>query len=131
MLEGKRPMMVRLAYLHQGDTVPLTSRSPMGKFGMYNKFTAHPGQRDRLVEQLLSAAKLMENATGCELYIVNTSPNEADIVWVTEVWESEEDHRASLSIEGVPELIERTMPLVAGPPEQIRVVPVGGKGLVV
>jgi quinol monooxygenase YgiN len=97
---------------------------------MYNKFVAHHGQRERLVEQLLIAAKLMENAAGCQLYIVNTSPSEADAVWVTEVWESEERHRASLSVEDAAELIQETMPLIAAPPESIRVVPVGGKGLV-
>ncbi len=101
----------------------------MTKLGLYTKFTARAGQRKRLVERLLSAATLMENATGCELYIVNTSPDQADTVWVTEVWDSEEHHRASLSIEGVPALIENTMPLLASPPEQIRVTPIGGKGL--
>lgn len=71
----------------------------------------------------------MENAAGCVLYIVNTDPADADAVWVTEVWEREEDHAASLTIEGVQPLIEETMPLLASPPEQIRVGLVGGKGL--
>ncbi|MHB8574248.1 MAG: putative quinol monooxygenase [Dehalococcoidia bacterium] len=101
----------------------------MGKFGLYNKFTARAGQRDQLVEQLLSAARLVEQAPGCELYIVNISPNDAATVWVTEVWTSEDHHRDSLSLAGVPALIAETMPLLAGPPEQIKLVPVGGKGL--
>lgn len=96
---------------------------------MYNKFIARPGQRDRLVEQLLRAAEGVRNAPGCELYIVNTSADEPDAVWVTEVWDSEEHHRASLSTEGAAALIAETLPLLAGRSQQIRVVPVGGKGL--
>ncbi|GAC1641913.1 MAG: antibiotic biosynthesis monooxygenase [Chloroflexota bacterium] len=101
----------------------------MSKLALYTKFSAHPGQRDRLVEQLLGAARLMDSAPGCALYIVNTSPDDAGTVWVTEVWESPQQHRDSLSIEGVPSLIEQTMPLLAAAPEQIRLTPVGGKGL--
>ncbi len=102
----------------------------MSRIGLYVKFTARPGQRDLLVAQILSAAKLMEAARGCELYIVNTSPTEADVAWVTEVWSSHADHEASLSIPGVRETIERTMPLLAGRPERTDTLPVGGKGLV-
>jgi quinol monooxygenase YgiN len=101
----------------------------MTRLGLYTKFTVHPGQRDRLVETLLGGAAHMDHVAGCELYIVNESSEHPDMVWVTEVWDSEEQHRASLSLEGVPELIQQTMPLLAGPPEQIRVMPLGGKGL--
>ena len=99
----------------------------MSAFGLYAKFTARPGHRDALVEQLLGAAELVGNAPGCELYLINTSPIEADAVWVTEVWRSRAEHEASLSISGVRELIQRTMPLLAGTPKRIDVLPVGGK----
>jgi quinol monooxygenase YgiN len=101
----------------------------MTKFGVYNRFAVRPGRRDQLVKQLLAASKLVEDAPGCELYIVNTSSDDPDVVWVTEVWESEGHHRASLAIEGVPALIQETLPLLAAPPQQIRVTPLGGKGL--
>jgi quinol monooxygenase YgiN len=99
------------------------------RVGLYVKFTARPGQRDALVEQLLHAAKLVASAPGCEAWIVNTSPSEADTVWVTEVWRSMADHDASLAGEEVRATIARAMPLLAGPPERIDVLPVGGKGL--
>jgi quinol monooxygenase YgiN len=100
----------------------------MTKFGMFNKFAAHAGKGEELLQHLLKAASLVENAAGCELYIVNMSPSEPDVVWVSEIWDREEDHRASLSNEGATELIQATIPLLARPPEQILVVPVGGKG---
>lgn len=101
----------------------------MSAYGCYVKFTARPGQREKLVGLLLKAAAGVEAAPGCELYIINTSASEAEGVWVTEVWRSQEDHDASLSIEGAQELIKQVLPLLAGSPERIDLVPVGGKGL--
>ncbi len=72
----------------------------MSAYGCYVKFTAQPGQCDALVEHLLSAAALTEKATGCQLYIINTSPTEPESAWVTEVWRSQQEHDASLTIEG-------------------------------
>jgi quinol monooxygenase YgiN len=63
------------------------------------------------------------------LYLINTSPTEPESVWVTEVWRSQEEHDASLSNEGVQEAISHVLPLLAGSPEKIDVLPVGGKGL--
>jgi len=97
-------------------------------YGCYVKFTAQPGQRDALVEHLLCAAALVEKAAGCELYIINTSTTEPDRVWVTEVWRSQAEHDASLTIEGAQAAIKQVLPLLAGSPEKIDVLPVGGKG---
>lgn len=101
----------------------------MSAYGCYVKFTARPGQREALVELLLKAATLVEQAPGCELYVINTSPVEADSVWVTEVWKSEAEHDASLSVPGAKEQIKQVLPLLAGRPEKIDVQPVGGKGI--
>jgi quinol monooxygenase YgiN len=101
----------------------------LSRFGLFGKFTAQPGQRDRLVEHLLDAARFMEDAKGCELYVVSTSESDANGVWVTEIWESEADHDASLALDGVLELIERARPLIAEMSDRVELVPVGGKGL--
>lgn len=101
----------------------------MSTYGCYVKFTTQPGKRDALVEHLLRAAASAGQAAGCELYIVNTSPSEPESVWVTEIWRSQEEHDASLTVEGAQEAIKQVLPLLAGPPEKIDVQPVGGKGL--
>ena len=101
----------------------------MSAYGCYVKFTAQPGQRDALVEHLLSAAALVEKAPGCQLYIINTSPTEPESAWVTEVWRSQQEHDASLTIEGAQAAIKQVLPLLAGSPEKIDLLPVGGKGL--
>ncbi len=100
----------------------------MSKFGLYGKIIAQAGQRDALVLVLLEAAAALEHVPGCELYIVNTSPTEPDVVWVTEVWNSQADHQASLTRDEVKALIQRGRPLIAGG-ERIELVPRGGKGL--
>jgi quinol monooxygenase YgiN len=101
----------------------------MTAYGCYVKFTAQSGRRDTLVEHLLRAAAFVERAAGCELYIINTSPTESECVWVTEVWRSQQEHDASLTVEGAQEAIKQVLPLLAGVPEKIDVLPVGGKGL--
>ncbi len=102
----------------------------MSRVGLYVKFKTQPGRRDTFVEILLESARQMESLPGCRLYLVNTSPTEPDVVWVTEVWDSMAEHDASLNLPGAAEAIQRALPLLAGPPERIDVVPVGGKGLV-
>ena len=98
-------------------------------FAMGGKLLAQPGQRDALVEILLEAARLLGDMPECEHYIVNTVPEEPDAVWVTELWASEEAHGASLEREDVRALIQRAMPLIAGMTDQVRLTPVGGKGI--
>jgi quinol monooxygenase YgiN len=98
-------------------------------FGLFGKFTANEGQRDALAANLLRAADLMKAVPGCLLYVVNTSDAEPSAVWVTEIWQDETAHGASLSIPGVRDLISSTMPLLAGAPDGTRFTPIGGKGL--
>ena len=103
--------------------------TPVPRFGLFGKFTAVPGQRDALAERLLAAAAMVADAPGCELYLVHISPDDEDAVWVSEVWASEADHKASLRVQGAAEFIKATMPLIAEISDQVRTVPLGGKGL--
>jgi quinol monooxygenase YgiN len=100
----------------------------MSKFGLYGKMMVQSGQRDALVAILLEAAASMQDIPGCELYIINVSPTEPDVMWITEIWRSQADHEASLIRDDVKALIQRGMPLIAGG-ERIEIVPLGGKGL--
>jgi quinol monooxygenase YgiN len=100
----------------------------MSKFGLYGKIIVQSGQRDALVAILLEAAALMQHVPGCELYIVNISPTEPDVMWMTEVWTSQAAHEASLTKDEIKALIKRGMPLIVGG-ERIEIVPIGGKGI--
>jgi quinol monooxygenase YgiN len=98
------------------------------KYGMINKLVAKPGQRDAIVHILLAGARMQGEMKGCDLYIVHTSPTEADLIWVTEVWRSKEDHEASLKSAEVRALIEKGRPLIASI-EPTVTIPQGGKGM--
>jgi quinol monooxygenase YgiN len=101
----------------------------MSPYGCYVKFTARPGQRDALVDHLLHAAALAENAPGCQVYIVNISPSEPESVWVTEVWRSQQEHDASLNVGEAQAAIKQVLLLLAGSPEKVDLLPMGGKGV--
>jgi len=96
---------------------------------MLGKLTAERGKGDELAAILLEAAELLGTDENCLLYVVNRVDRQPDTVLVTEAWRGEEAHRASLEREEVRALISRAGPLLAGPPEPIRIRPLGGKGL--
>ena len=82
-----------------------------------------------LATALLRIAEALRESPGCELYVVNLSADEPDIVWVTEIWADEVSSDRALSGElgeaGIGEVIE----LLAGPPELVELSPLGGQGL--
>ena len=99
------------------------------RFGMQARFTTHPGRGADLAAMLLEAAAGLETRDACLLYLVGRDVEEPDVVWVTEAWTDQESHAASLQDPAALELIQRALPLLAGPPEARQIDPVGGKGL--
>ncbi len=98
-------------------------------FGILVRFTARPGQGGAFAEMLLEAAKSLDDVAECLLYVVSRDAEDPDIVWVAESWTDQQAHTASLQDPGAQALIERALPLLAAPPEAIRLQPLGGKGL--
>ncbi len=102
----------------------------MNKYGLHGKLTATPGNGDKLATILLEAARLVATAPGCHLYLVSKDQIDADAVWVTEVWDSKEDHDNSLNVPGVRDLIGQAMPNLNGRPEKGQELQVlGGTGI--
>jgi quinol monooxygenase YgiN len=104
-------------------------------YGLIGKLVATPGQREALIAILLEGVAAMP---GCLSYIIARDPAEAEGIWITEVWDSEESHRASLALPAVQQAIARARPLIAGfggsqdeaKPLRFVTEPVGGHGLV-
>jgi quinol monooxygenase YgiN len=102
----------------------------MNKYGLYGKLQAKNGQGAALGQILLEAAALMQNAKGCILYVVSVEAEQPDNIWVTEIWDSKEDHDSSLYLPGVRELIAKAMPLLGEPPSRGTTLEVlGGVGI--
>ena len=53
----------------------------------------------------------------------------ADAFWITEVWDSPESHKASLTLPDVRQAIARGKPLIASIGDGVITTPVGGYGL--
>jgi quinol monooxygenase YgiN len=95
-------------------------------YGLIGKMLATPGQRDALIGVLLDGVKHMP---GCLSYVVARDAKDADAIWITEVWDTEASHAASLTLPSVRAAIAKGRPLIAGFGEQTVTTPVGGPGL--
>ena len=95
-------------------------------YGLIGKMKAAPGQRDALISILLDGVSGMP---GCLSYVIAQDPADADAIWITEVWDSQASHKASLSLPSVKDAISRGRPLIAGFDQHLETVPVGGHGI--
>lgn len=95
-------------------------------FGLMGKMRAQPGKRDELLDILLDSTDAMP---GCLSYVIARDPSDADAIWISEVWDSRDSHKASLQLPAVQAAIKQAMPLIAGFETSIETEPVGGFGL--
>lgn len=99
----------------------------MDKYSVYGNIVAKPGHGDELLGYLLEAAEGMQAVDNCYCYIVGINPDEADTVYVFEVWENEAAHQASLQMPVFRELINKAKPIIAGMNDYPNLVIKGGK----
>lgn len=123
----------RREFLTMAGAVALTATSSANAFsegkkmyGLIGKMTAVAGKRDELIAILLEGTGGMP---GCLSYIVAKDPADADAIWITEVWDNQESHKASLSLPAVKQAIARGKPLIAGFSNGTVTEPVGGIGI--
>lgn len=95
-------------------------------YGLITKIIATTGKRDTLIEILLTASSSM---SGCLSYVVARDKTDAHALWVTEVWQSQEAHQASLALPSVQEAISQGRPLIAEFAQRFETEPSGGHGL--
>ena len=107
-----------------GTAIAQSAEQPM--FGLIGRMRAKPGQRTALIAQLMEG---VSNMPGCLSYIIAEDMEDADGIWVTEVWDREESHEASLSLPAVRAAITRARPLIAEIGAGNVTRPIGGHGL--
>ncbi len=95
-------------------------------YGVIGKMRAVAGRRDDLAAILLEGVSQMP---GCLSYVVSMDASDADVIWVTEIWDGKHSHAASLSLPFVKDSIARAKPLIAAFEQYIETTPVGGHGL--
>lgn len=95
-------------------------------YGLIGKMIAAPSQRDALIAVLLEGVGDMP---GCLSYIVAKDTADPDAIWITEAWDNQDSHKASLSLPAVRQAIARGKPLIADFADSFVTQPVGGQGL--
>ena len=95
-------------------------------YGLIGKMTAKPGQRDMLQAILLDNDGGMP---GCFSYVIAQDPEDHDSLWITEVWDTQASHAASLTLPSVQTAIAKARPIIAGFSNRVVTTPMGGIGL--
>ena len=95
-------------------------------YGLIAKLTTVAGKRDEMVAILRESATDMR---GCLSYIVAKDAADPNVLWVTEVWDSQASHDASLSLPAVKKAIPRAQAIVANFERLAQTNPVWGAGL--
>jgi quinol monooxygenase YgiN len=95
-------------------------------YGLIGKLKTQAGQRDALRDILLEGTQAMP---GCLSYIIANDPSNPDALWITEVWDSQDSHKASLGLPQVQQALALGRPMITGFGERFETTPVGGMGL--
>jgi len=102
----------------------------MKRYGLHGRLTARSDKRNELADILLKAAGVLASLPNCHLYMVSIDKDNDTDIWITEVWDSKEDHDLSLQNPEVRSLIATGMPMIDGAPQKGRELTVlGGLGL--
>ncbi|WP_031500257.1 putative quinol monooxygenase [Bryobacter aggregatus] len=96
-------------------------------YGIIVKMNAVAGKREELIAILSEGTTAMP---GCLSYIIAKDPADGDAIWITEVWENQASHEASLQLPAVRKAITAGRPLIAGFGSRTITTPVGGHGLI-
>jgi len=132
MTVSRRTLLATLAALPlpQAHAAPSPSTTTMkatpSMYGLIGKMRATPGQRDALIAILLEGTTAMP---GCLAYIIAKDKQDTDAIWITETWDSQDNHKASLTLPSVQAAIKQARPLIAGFGERFETEPIGGQGL--
>ena len=95
-------------------------------YGIIGKIISTDNERDTLIDILLDGTKAMP---GCLVYAISADIDDANGIWITEIWESEAAHRASLQLPAVQDAIAAGKPMIAGFGDRHVIDPRGGTGV--
>jgi quinol monooxygenase YgiN len=123
---SRRTAVAALAALPLAAQAAPATKDTTAMYGLIGKMLAKPGQRDALIAILTQEVGVMP---GCLSYVVAKDLAHADAIWISEAWDSQASHKASLSLPAVQQAIAKARPMIAGFGERFETEPVGGVGL--
>ena len=91
-------------------------------YGLIGKMLTTTGTRAEVLQILIEGTAGMP---GCLSYVVAEDASDVNAIWITEIWDSEASHAASLALPQVKAAIAKARPLIAGFGERFVTRPVG------
>lgn len=88
--------------------------STAGRFSVYGRMTAQPGQRDALIDRFKDA--LPVGIPDLESFSINAVVDDLDTIWVTQIWTDRAAHDAWTHSEVSVSATERVLSLVVPEP---------------
>ncbi len=92
-------------------------------YGLIGQMKAVNGKRAALIDILAEGTVAMP---GCLSYIIAEDSEDADAIWITEIWIDQDHHTASLTLASVKEAIAKGRPLIAGFGHRFETIPKTG-----
>lgn len=86
-------------------------------FSVFGRMTALPGRRDELIMVLLDGFRAGGGESGLLAYGINTALDDADTIWLTQLWIDKDTHDATTRSEPVAAASRRLAALLAQPPD--------------
>ncbi|MBZ9647128.1 antibiotic biosynthesis monooxygenase [Sphingobium sp. 3R8] len=123
MSHNRRDMIGITAVAIAASAIPAAAQEAKPRYGLIGQMLSQPGKRDELVGYLRDATGAMP---GCLSYIIALDSENPDAIWITEVWDSRENHAASLKLPAVQAAIAKARPIIAGFGQRFETVPVAG-----
>jgi quinol monooxygenase YgiN len=100
-----------------------TSALLAGRAGLLVRLSSQPGRRAALLDALNRYADGLAEEPGTEVFVVSVDPDDADVVWLYEIFRDEQAQLAHRASEGFAALMEEMPPLLAQPPGVLRLDP--------
>ena len=94
-------------------------------YGLIGKLISVENKRDQLINILIAGSADMP---GNISYIVSKDSEDPNGIWISEVWETRQQHLESLNLESVKQAMAQGKPLIADFASRFETEPVGGRG---
>ena len=107
----------------QQESIEPRSALLPGRRSLMVRLTAVDGMRPALLDLLNTYADGLAEEPGTELFIVSMDPDDANIVWLYEIFADEDAENAHRGSAGFAALMNAMPPLLNGPPAVLRTVP--------
>ena len=94
-----------------------------GRRSLMVRLTANEGMRPALLDVLNTYVDGLSEEPGTEMFVVGLDPDDANIVWLYEIFKDDDAENAHRASAGFQTLMESMPPLLGAPPAVLRTVP--------